>query len=308
MRDFINHWNHSNTELGASGPMRLQGGYAVADMIADYSALEAAITAESGADNDTSVTIAARDMKKNAIRSRLIQFRAIVGGRLYGSIYARSLPILPRYTIAESKYLAAFDEMANLWTQINIAPPAGFTGPLTLVDGYSLADYNAELAGLRAAYLAAKNAAQNRSLTLERRDAMLGPARARMLQYRRIVAGVLASGSSLLRAIPALSRPPGATPKPVRASGVWDETAGHAVLAWTPSNNPHLARYSIRHSSGTAYRVKGATVIGSVASGVTTFSTDVGLASPGSIALFRVYVVLATGHERGSNVVKVRRP
>jgi len=41
---------------------------------------------------------------------------------------------------------------------------------------------------------------------------------------------------------------------------------------------------------------------------LTHFSTDEGLVAPGSRALFRVYVVLTTANEKGSNTVGVTRP
>ena len=36
------------------------------------------------------------------------------------------------------------------------------------------------------------------------------------------------------------------------------------------------------------------------------FSTNVGLSTPGVVASFRVYVVLTTANERGSNTVQIR--
>ncbi len=39
-----------------------------------------------------------------------------------------------------------------------------------------------------------------------------------------------------------------------------------------------------------------------------TFSTDFALLAPGNAASYKVYVILTTGNERGSNAVTVTRP
>ena len=41
---------------------------------------------------------------------------------------------------------------------------------------------------------------------------------------------------------------------------------------------------------------------------LTHFSTNEGLVAPGATALYRVYVVLTTANEMGSNTVLVTRP
>ena len=45
-----------------------------------------------------------------------------------------------------------------------------------------------------------------------------------------------------------------------------------------------------------------------VDSGVLGLTTDEGLRTPGGTMRFKVYVVLTTGNERGSNVVEITRP
>ena len=49
-------------------------------------------------------------------------------------------------------------------------------------------------------------------------------------------------------------------------------------------------------------------VVSNVAAGTLTFSTDVGLAAPGALALYKVYVVLSTLNERGSHTLILTRP
>ena len=42
--------------------------------------------------------------------------------------------------------------------------------------------------------------------------------------------------------------------------------------------------------------------------GTLTITTDEGLLTPGATMRFKLYVVLNTGNERGSNVVEITRP
>jgi hypothetical protein len=94
----------------------------------------------------------------------------------------------------------------------------------------------------------------------------------------------------------------------VEASGTWNEETQRADLSWTASDNKKLDHYSIRMSPGPTYNTEAETAIDKVARTETTFSTNAGLAAPGATALYRVYVVLTTANERGSNTVSVMRP
>ena len=306
---FINHWNQVNTFLGLpANALTLVGGYTVANLTTDRTALLTAITAVVAADNVQTNTAADRDIKKAALRVRVTQFRGLVSGLLMGSIYVRSLPTLPKFGASEGPYLRPLDDMQNLWTQINASPPSGFTGPLLLAGGYTLAAFTTELAALKTAYTASNDATQNATIARSGRDVLLAPVRARMQQYRKSVVGKLPPGNPLLATIPAYSPPAGSAPDPVSASGHWDAAHNIAVLDWTASTNPHLNNYDIRAAPGPVYRTKDETSIDSVGDDILHYETTVGLAASGATALYRVYVVLTTGNERGSATVKVTRP
>ena len=64
----------------------------------------------------------------------------------------------------------------------------------------------------------------------------------------------------------------------------------------------------MRMSSGSSYDAATATVIGNFPSGTTSFATTDGLESPGDEASFKLFVVLTTGNEAGSNTVTIARP
>ncbi len=57
------------------------------------------------------------------------------------------------------------------------------------------------------------------------------------------------------------------------------------------------------------YETDAESVVASVAPGAArSVSTEQGLGAPGATALYRVYVVLKTGNEKGSETVSITRP
>ena len=76
----------------------------------------------------------------------------------------------------------------------------------------------------------------------------------------------------------------------------------------TALKNEHLDHYSVRTAPGPKYKAVDESVVAEVAKTLTHFSTNKGLVAPGATALFRVYVVLMTANEKGSNTVSVTRP
>jgi hypothetical protein len=307
INEFIAHWTQVNAALGAT-PLTLPGPYALAGLIADRDSLQTLLTAVTTADNGRQVTAADRDIKRAALRERIRQFRATVAGRLAGSVYVSALPLLPATNASQQAFLRVLDDMSNLWARINAAPPAGFTGPLALTGGYLVATFNADVAALRAAFVATTNAESAATFARRQRDAALAPIRARLVQYRRAVTGAFASGNALIASLPALSPPAGATPDPVSLSAVWNAAQAQAVLTWQASSAPDLANYSVRYHPGPRYRAAEEQSVALLGPGVLTFATDFGLVASGSLAWFKVYVILSTGNEKGSNAVKVIRP
>lgn len=308
LNEFIAHWTQANASLGTA-PLVLPGGYTLAALTTDRNALETAIIALEPFDNARTNAIGDRDIKKSAIRARLSQFRSAVTGLLYGTAYVRSLPKLPPINSAPGRYLQPFDDMANLWSQINTAPPAGFTGPLLLPTNYTQALFVAEVAALRAAFRLVDDATTNATLARSKRDILLPNLRTRLKQYRQVVKARLPLGDALLLSVPALSPEPGATPEAVALSASWDTASDLASLVWTPSDNPKIAHYAVRYCSPPTYKVAEEQAIagGIVAPTITTFETLFGLAATGSMACFKVYVVTTDGNEKGSNAVKVIR-
>lgn len=100
----------------------------------------------------------------------------------------------------------------------------------------------------------------------------------------------------------------GSTPDPVVLTGEWDSTSNEAKLTWTASDNPNLERYSIRYVTGDDYEDRLESTLASIEKDAPReLTTTQGFAEPGAKVAFKVYVILTTGNERGSNAVVVER-
>ena len=307
MQEFIDHWTAVNSAVSPA-VLTLKGGYTLANFTSDRTAIDAAITNIEALDNARQIADGNRDTGKADARTRIAQYRATVQGVLTGTPYARTLPLLPTFKATQGVFLKAVDDMANGWSHINTDTIAGFTPPMLLAGGYTLANHVAAVTALRGVYVASTVAADDSHRGRSTRDSLLRPAKQRMIQYRSAAKGILPAGSPLLATIPAVTPPPGSTPDPVNASGVWSVADLLAILTWTASPHPHLLHYSVRTAPGPHYLAADESVIANIPPGTLTFSTIEGLVAPGATALYRVYVVLTTLNEKGSNTVAVTRP
>ncbi len=305
-QEFINHWTQVNTELGPGGPMTLIGPYTVGNLTTDRADLDTKMTAVTAADNVLTNAKGDYDVKKAALVVRLKQFRGACTSLLAGSQYEKSPPVVPNPSSIGGKFITAFDDMASVWAQINATPPPGFTPPLALQGGYLIAAFNTELAAFRAAHTAYTNAFKNAGIAREARDIQFKKIYGKLKGYKGRCISLLASNSPLLATIPALSDPGGPTPDPVILTGVWVSSTGR--LTWTASDHPDLDHYRISAHTGPKYKASEEQFVANVAAGTQLFDTLFGLGASGASMLFKVYVVLSTGNERGSNSVKITRP
>ncbi len=310
MQEFVEHWIDVNAALGGAPATDylLHGGYTLATFTTDRATLAALIIS---INSDQTVVIAAaqRDAKKEAIRGRMVQFRGAAQNNLAGSIYQRLAPTLPDLTDDESDYLDPFDDMANLWAKINAdATVPGFTPPLLLQGGYTVANFATDIAALRAAYTAVGAAEENARLDRAKRDDLMVAAYERMKQYRGGLVVVLPPGDPLLATVPDLSPGPGPVLEPVTLSGFWNTATLMADLSWTESTDANLGHYSLRVSFEVPYNEETEVLVNNVMPPLLTYSTDQGLTVPTNTVLFRVYAVRTTGAEAGSNIHEVHRP
>ncbi len=286
--------------------MTLLGPYSMANFTADRASLDTLMTAVTTADNVLTNAKGDLDIKIAGGVARLKQFRGACQSLLVGSQYEKSPPLVPSPASIPGKFVKAFDDMANVWLQVNTTPPTGFTGPLTLQGGYLIATYTTELAAIRTAYVTYTNAQENARIAREARDIQFKKVYNKIKGYKGRCISMLASNSSLLGTIPVLRAPAGGTPDPVVLTGVWVSSTGR--LTWTPSTNPNLDHYQVRFHYGPKYKAAEEQIVATVAAGTHLLDTLYNLGASGSSGLFKVYVVLTTNNEKGSNAVKITRP
>ena len=312
MQEFIAHWTAVNASLGAS-PLLLKGAYSLANFTTDRTAIVNAIIALEPFNNTLQQAISDRDIKKAAIKPRIAQFRNAVRYFLQGTPYESALATQPPLETNEAKFLKPLDDMANLWATLNALPATGagsipgFTPPLLLFGGYTLAAFTTELAAMRTAFLAVTNANKNAEIARGKRDALLPNAKLRMTQYRRAILALYPPTDPFVQSLPALRDNSTATPTPVSVSGEWNATLHKAVVTLTPSDNPKLDYYDVRVSPDDPYKAASESSIGHIAKTAATFEFTNGLTTTGAAVRARVYVVLTTGNEKGSATVKITR-
>lgn len=312
---FIAHWTQVNAALGApANELKLTGGYTLANFTSDRDAFQTLINAVIAAENAAQIARTNRDNAKNGIAPRVTQFRASVEYAAAGSGYLGGLPTTPKRDAVEGRFVGALQDMLNVWTQVNADTTiAGFTPPLVLPGGVTLAAFTTELAGLRTKFDAVNTAENNLKTARRNRDNALAALRRRMVQYRIAVPAKLGLTAPLTLSMPAYSpTDTGPAADQVSAAGTWNATTHEAVLTWDQSTLPAnvFGQYQVRTAPGPTYRVKDEETIsdGLDAVYMTTFSTNAGLTVAGATALFRVYVVTSSGREKGSATVSVTRP
>lgn len=310
MDEVAAHWEDVNTELGGTPAtdLKLEGAFTRAMFITMRNDVDASITGLEDLENAREIAGASRDGLKGTLRQKMAQFRNMLRAVLPKSKYIKAVPAVPAFGSLESRFLSPFDDMASVWARIDAdSTIPGFTPPL-VVGSYTRAMFIADLAALRTAYSNWKIAQNDEEIGRRERDALLRPARERMIQYRAAVEAVLGPDHPLTQSLPILFPAPGSTPAAVTLSGSWNPAADAAVLSWTASSDPNLDEYEVRMSPGSSYDADTATVVASLPSGTLTVETTVGLEVLGATASFKVFVKLTTGNESGSNTVTITRP
>lgn len=308
---FLSHGEDVNADRVANAlpELALSEGYTMSDFEADRNALEAKIISLVGLENAAEEARDDRDKQKRNIRVRLEQFRLGVRLHLKNTTYFKRLPRLPRLKTTESKFLRPFDDVADLWARIDVDTTVSSSGvPMILTGGYTLAGFKTDLSGLRAGYKKVTDKENDLDIARKERDRMLGPLKERMYEYRAAIELEYGPEHPYFASMPEVTPSSGSTPAAVTASISWDEAAGEAVITWTASESSSLDHYEIRTNTGAAYDAENATVSGNVAAETLEFRTSDGLSITGDTASFRVYVMLTTGNEAGSNTVVITRP
>lgn len=307
--EFSAHWNLANTAL-APGAVILPAGTTRAMLETHRTALAALHAAVQAALNDVEIARADLDNQKLALHARLNQFNDKCRAYLAGSAVARALPKVPGMTEGQGAFLPALDDMENLWSRANALPASGgYTPPLLLLGGYTLANFSADLALLRTAYKTITAREVDLRVKRGQREDLEGVIYPILKSYREALPTFFAPDHVLVTTLPRLTPEAGSTPDPVSLTGVWNAATTQAKLTWTANAAADVERYEVRWSPGSSYSAEDESVLGSVDKEATReFLTAQGLGTPGAVSVFRVYVVTATGNEKGSNTAQVTRP
>lgn len=302
--EFIAHWESVNADLGVGNEVTVAGGVGIAELTALRNSLQAQRDAVEAALNGQEISSAEIKLKKTALLQRFAQFAANVRALYSGQPFVAALPDAPGIGESESKFLTPMVDALNLWTRINASGTA-----IQLVGGYDDTEFSDDIGYLREEYVTWTKAGSDLRLARAQRNKLQDEIYPILKQYRQIIPGKFAAGSVFIETLPRLSPLPGATPKAVNASGVWDAAETKARLTWEASDNADLKEYQVRYTPGDDYDEDDEAVVATILPGSPLeLLTDAGLTQPGASSSFKVYVIVNTGNEKGSATMVITRP
>jgi hypothetical protein len=252
-------------------------------------------------------------------------FNRKVRGVLGHTTFPKSLPGLPAETDALKDILKAAEDVMDIWTAIDaiVVPPPPpvplFQPPLSIpvtvpgsnaVSQLPLLSALTRISALRngsATILSAQNGLQ---VMRPHRDNIWNNEILPILRaYTRRVQGDYPPDHAFVTSLPRLYPAGGHTPEAVNLTGSYNTTTNEGDYAWSASTEPMLDRIEVRQSPGPEYSDDAYTVLATFPpGGPLTFSTPAGFENPGQTSSVKVYVILTTGNERGSNTVTLTRP
>lgn len=304
--EILTHWEIADTTLGAGNEIVVQGGVARAGLETLRNSLETKRADVQAKLNLQETARGAIEELKAVLLLRLNQFNDKVRSLYAGSKWERSLPLVPSSGLAQSSITDPLDDAASLWLLMNA--DAGIPD-ITLLGGYTQAQFVTDLAALKTAYRNYNNTGTTLTVTREERNDLQDQIRVILVNYRKSLPTFFAAGHALVESMPVLSPARGSTPDAVVASATWDVTLGMAKITFTASVDPNLFQYEIRSCVGPSYSTDNETVIGNVGpTALREFLSLDNLSAPGSVVTYKVYVITTTGNEKGSNTVLVTRP
>ncbi len=310
-QEFEPHWAEVNeVRTNETKPVvKLEGNYGKPEFSADVAALETLLTKEQSLDNALDIVTGQMEALRETLRQGLIELGDWIRQRAKGTGYHRAMPKAPGKKAGAGKMLKALDDVSNLWVRLNAATDLpGVTLPAVLRDGRTQATFAADMATLRTRYKDVRDATSALRFNIKARDVRLDPLRDRMVEYRGEIELLYGPDHSFTLSLPEVYGLPGSTPDPVTATGQWVDPPGHGLITITASTAPDLDHYEVRMSPHATYKVTDNEQIGTMPPGQLGFTTLEGLETPGSVASYKVFVVLATGNRSGSNAVTITRP
>jgi hypothetical protein len=305
--DFLAHWLAVDTALGAGNEVVLQGNIARSDLEALYNGLVAKRLELAGKLNIEETSREDVNLRKAAMLLRVNQFNELVRADFSGTKWEKALPYAPSINDGAGNFIPPLDDVSTLWLQLNADPAT--SGPVTLLGGYTQAQFATDVAALKTALTSWRSAGVIASITLQEREEIQNQIQPILVSYRKKVPTKFAKDHPLVNTIPDVTPAPGSTPNGVTIVAVWDEALQQARITFGASTSSDVVRYELRVCSGPNYDTNLESVVANIdVNAPREFLTDTGLIEPGNVASFKVYVITATGNEKGSNAETITRP
>lgn len=316
INDFLPSWELVNTTLGVNGPLLLRNPNGTVpptvnrgDLLTMRNDLQLKHADISGQMNNVQIAAAALRIMKEALHLRGGQFNDAVRSDLAGTTFVEALPLLPQPGDGQGIFVEPMDDISTLWAKINAAVGIpGFTAPLLLLGGYTLAEFNTALALLKTQFETVGKEDFLVSFKIKERNRMQDLIYPILKAYRLAVPTKFAATDPLVLSLPKLTPDPGSTPDAVLANGIWNVPTTQAKLTWDEPTSPDVVQLEVRWSPGPDYDATLEVVLANIApTAPREYFTTQGLVAIGDVSNFKIYVLTATGNERGSNTVKVTR-
>ncbi|MDX2111837.1 MAG: hypothetical protein SFY80_16525 [Verrucomicrobiota bacterium] len=305
----LRHWLSVNDLRGAGHELLLKLQYSLVLCTADVEVLQGLVDNQIVLRNQLALLVQQRTLKRASMVNHINGFIRKV--RSYEALLTELglMPVLPktvRMDMRTMKIAEAGVIVKEAWTSLMAITHPDLPNPFVLNDGTTLAAFGTELETFRQCDTEVENARLAAKTNRIQRDNLLDrKLHAYVIEYRRKIHDLYPPYSEILESLPRLTPPAGTTPAPVFLTGSWNPQTGKAVLNWTASAHADLARYQVRACFDGTYSTDEDTVVANIEKGTLTFITDVGLATNGSIASFKVYAMTNRGRERGSNTVTI---
>ena len=299
--EFIAHWQMAFLANGQN-PVRVRDNFGRADLIALRDKLDQEGRVLRQKINDREFVRGDINILSKALVERLVQFNNRVKVLFpEGSRYVNALPLVPDPHAASSKVIEPLDDAANIWNRINQQGD-----DIILAGGYTHGQFYDQITQLRAKYAEYNQAMVEERVQRGARNETQELIYPRLKQYRELIPTLFPADSNIVATMPRLTPLPGSTPQPVNASAVWDGALQKARLVWDASDNPKLKEYQVRYSVGSKYDETDATVVATITpTNPLELLTDAGLTQVGAVATYKIFVIVETGNEAGSESLVV---
>jgi len=199
---FITHWSDVNTAL-TPHPFVLRTGYTVDQLGDDRRVFEESQSAIATAEGPLVLASGQRTALRQGLRERIRQFRGAVVGE-FPEIAAGRVPTIPVLTASDSVWDSTLGDIVALWTELNATTLPGFTPPLVLVGGYTVAQLAADKAELLYVAHTLKEGEQTPKTLRKTRDAHVKGVYQNLVRYRKAILNRFPADHPLITSLPEL--------------------------------------------------------------------------------------------------------